>query len=151
MAEIDSIFNMDSVKAALPEDLCFVWGNGTEMPELYPIKRKQNKIPVNNFFKESKVQQSRYGSSYEIVIKLNTEGAQRFELMTAANVGRPLAMILDNEVLSAPTVMSKIEGGHMVISGDYEQKEIALINSLLHSPVIKSDIEVIRLTKISKP
>lgn len=152
MSKIDSILSRDSVKASLPGDVVFVWGEGNdaEMPELYPIRRKQNKILINSFFEESEVEQSRYNSFYEIGIKLSKEGGKRFEMMTSANIGRQLAIILDNEVLSAPTVMSKIEGGRMMISGSYGEKEMLLINSLLHSPIIKSDIEVIRVTKINK-
>ena len=55
----------------------------------------------------------------EIVITFNSTGARRFGRVTQENVGKPFAIILDNKVLSAPTIQSAILGGTASITGSY--------------------------------
>jgi preprotein translocase subunit SecD len=51
--------------------------------------------------------------------RFNIRGAQRFGQVTTENVGRPLAIVLDNEVISAPRILSPITGGSGQISGRF--------------------------------
>jgi protein-export SecD/SecF family membrane protein len=53
----------------------------------------------------------------EVQISFNKDGADIFEKITAANVGKPLAIFLDNTMIEAPTVQQAITGGKAVISG----------------------------------
>lgn len=55
----------------------------------------------------------------QVQIQFNTEGAQIFGEITAANVGKPLAIFLDNQLIEAPTVQQAITGGSAVISGNF--------------------------------
>ena len=55
----------------------------------------------------------------EIVITFNSTGARRFGRVTQENVGKPFAIILDNKMLSAPTIQSAILGGTASITGSY--------------------------------
>ncbi len=51
--------------------------------------------------------------------RFNTEGAKRFCRLTQNNVGRPFAIVLDNEVISAPRINEQICGGSGQISGNF--------------------------------
>ena len=51
--------------------------------------------------------------------RFNLRGAQRFGQATTENVGRPLAIVLDNEVISAPRILQPITGGSGQISGRF--------------------------------
>ncbi len=65
-----------------------------------------------------------------IAFTFNKEGGKIFEKFTGANVGRNLAIVLDDVVHSAPVIKSKIGGGKGIIEGNFtmeEAKEIALI------------------------
>ncbi len=53
----------------------------------------------------------------EVAISFNEEGGKIFEKITEANIGKPLAIFLDNGLVSAPTVQNKISGGSAVING----------------------------------
>ena len=53
-------------------------------------------------------------------LKFNDEGAKIFEELTARNVGKPLAIFVDDELTDAPTVKQKISGGEATISGGGE-------------------------------
>lgn len=55
----------------------------------------------------------------EVQINFNTDGAKIFGEITAANVGKPLAIFLDNQLIEAPTVQTAITGGSAVISGGF--------------------------------
>lgn len=55
----------------------------------------------------------------EVQITFNTDGAAIFEKITAANVGKPLAIFLDNQLIEAPTVQQAISGGKAVITGQF--------------------------------
>ena len=52
-----------------------------------------------------------------ITFQFDTSGARKFGEVTAANVGRPFAIVLDNEVISAPNIHEPILGGRGQISG----------------------------------
>ncbi|HEY4525748.1 MAG TPA: protein translocase subunit SecD [Candidatus Paceibacterota bacterium] len=53
----------------------------------------------------------------EVAISFNDEGGKIFEQITEKNIGKPLAIFLDNALISAPTVQGKISGGNAVING----------------------------------
>ena len=63
-----------------------------------------------------------------VTLQFNDEGAELFEQITDANIGRQVAIFLDGFVISAPTVQQKITGGQAVISGSFtivEARELA--------------------------
>ncbi|MBM3707119.1 MAG: protein translocase subunit SecD [Actinobacteria bacterium] len=73
-----------------------------------------------------------YDSSGRIVVTMsfNDEGAQQFEKITSENVGQRLAIVLDDEMKSAPVIRQAISGGDAVIEGIptlEEAKDIALV------------------------
>ncbi len=55
----------------------------------------------------------------QVSISFNKDGTQIFSEMTAANVGKPLAIFLDGQLIEAPTVTEAITGGQAVISGGF--------------------------------
>jgi protein-export membrane protein SecD len=54
-----------------------------------------------------------------VSISFNSQGATLFQQITAANVGKPLAIFLDGQLIEAPTVQQAISGGQAVISGGF--------------------------------
>lgn len=55
----------------------------------------------------------------QVALEFNDEGAKIFELLTEANVGKVVAIFLDNVLIEAPVVQTKISGGQAVISGSF--------------------------------
>lgn len=69
------------------------------------------------------------GGSPEIGLSFTSEGADLFKDITSRNVGKPVAIILDGQVISAPTVQTVIENGQAVITGQFtieEAKDLAI-------------------------
>lgn len=65
----------------------------------------------------------------EVQIIFSKDGGVKFEKITERNVGKPLAIVLDNQIVSSPTVSEKITGGQAVITGNFtldEAKNLAI-------------------------
>ncbi|QCE43363.1 SecDF P1 head subdomain-containing protein [Psychroserpens sp. NJDZ02] len=68
---------------------------------------------------------SNYGNNKpEIVIAFTKEGTHKFALLTANNIGKPIAIVIDKQIISLPYVNSKITGGYVNISNGFSEKEI---------------------------
>ncbi|MEE9233273.1 MAG: protein translocase subunit SecD, partial [Nitrospirales bacterium] len=58
-----------------------------------------------------------------VSVTFDSKGAREFDLLTAANVGKRMAIVLDGKVYSAPTINERISGGRAVISGTFTTAE----------------------------
>lgn len=79
-----------------------------------------------------------------VSFRFNQKGAVRFGKMTQANVGRPFAIVLDGEVVSAPTIQSAILGGSGIITGQFtiqETNDLALVLRTGALPVTLKNVE----------
>jgi len=65
--------------------------------------------------------------------RFNPSGAVRFGDYTAANIGKPFAIVLDNEVISAPVIQSHIAGGSGIITGSFTVEESTQLAVLLRA------------------
>src|SRR5688572_11212366 len=71
---------------------------------------------------------------------LNSEGVSKFSRVTTANVGRYLAIILDNRVQSAPVIESPITGADAIIQGTFTQQEVADLSLILRSGALPASL-----------
>jgi preprotein translocase subunit SecD len=71
---------------------------------------------------------------------LNSEGVTKFSRVTSANVGRYLAIILDNRVQSAPVIESPITGADAIIQGTFTQQEVADLSLILRSGALPASL-----------
>lgn len=147
--QIDSFLKANRSSLGFPHNLSFCWS--WDMDDdgfssrylLYMIKMTANNIDLNITHKSSGIEQNSYNSHESVNLKLNDLGAAKFSQMTERNIGRPLAIVADGRVLSAPTVMNKIEGGSLTISGAFTKSYLEGLLGLLNSGVIKSNAEII--------
>lgn len=78
-----------------------------------------------------------------VSFKFNTLGGRKFGEATKNNIGERLAIVLDNEVISAPTIQSAILGGSGVITGNFDVKSANDLALLLRSGALPAPLEVI--------
>jgi SecD/SecF fusion protein len=78
-----------------------------------------------------------------VTFRFNTKGASRFGQVTTANVGRPFAIVLDNEVLSAPVIREPILGGSGQISGSFTTESANNLAILLRSGALPAEWNII--------
>ena len=78
-----------------------------------------------------------------ILLQFNDEGAKIFEDLTAKNVSKPLAIYIDNALLSAPVVQEKISGGKAQITGSFTIEEAKKIVQNLNAGALPVPIKLI--------
>ncbi|MBF0564137.1 MAG: protein translocase subunit SecD [Nitrospirae bacterium] len=103
-----------------------------ETAEAYkkPFVVKQEPLLSGDFLSEARVAiDSRFNTPY-VSISFNNEGAKLFEEVTEKYVKKRMAIILDNNLYSAPVIQEKISGGNAQISGSFsmeEAKDLAIV------------------------
>ena len=78
-----------------------------------------------------------------ILLQFNEEGAKIFEELTARNIGKPLAIYIDQVMISAPVVQEKIVGGRAQISGNFTIEEARELARNLNAGALPLPIELI--------
>lgn len=81
------------------------------------------------------------GASVELI--LNGAGARLFEQITAANVKRRLAIVLDNRVYSAPVIQERIGGGRASITGNFSIQEARDLSIVLRAGALPAPVEIL--------
>lgn len=84
----------------------------------------------------------------QVALNFTSEGDRKFEEVTGRNVGRPLAIFLDDTLLTAPVVQQKIIGGNAVITGDFSLEEVRLITAQLNAGALPTPISVLERRQI---
>ena len=72
--------------------------------------------------------------------RFNPSGARKFGDYTAANIGAPFAIVLDGEVISAPTIQSHIAGGSGIITGNFTIEESTELSVLLRAGALPAEL-----------
>ncbi|MBY6065856.1 protein translocase subunit SecD [Leisingera aquaemixtae] len=76
-----------------------------------------------------------------VTFRFNTSGARRFGDYTAENIGSPFAIVLDDEVVSAPVIQSHIPGGSGIITGNFTIEESTNLAVLLRAGALPAGLE----------
>ena len=84
----------------------------------------------------------------EVSLEFDSEGAKLFEDITARNIGKTVAIFLDNQLISAPVVNSQITGGRAVIQGNFTSKEAQDLSIALNAGALPVPVKVISQTSI---
>ena len=72
---------------------------------------------------------------YEVSLRLTRAGAEAFRRVTRDNINNRLAIVLDNEVVSAPTIQSEIPNGEAVITGNFTSEEARNLATVMENPL----------------
>ena len=75
-----------------------------------------------------------------VSFRFDTTGARKFGTYTAENIGAPFAIVLDDEVISAPTIQSAIPGGSGIITGNFTVEESTNLAVLLRAGALPAGL-----------
>ncbi len=78
-----------------------------------------------------------------VSFRLNNAGARRFGEVTAANIGKPFAVVLDNKIITAPVIRSAILGGSGYISGGFDTQGANDLALLLRAGALPAPLKII--------
>ena len=115
-------------------------GAGTEK-QAYVLESRP--LMTGEYVQDARVRpaQQLQGASVELI--LNGAGARLFEQITAANVKRRLAIVLDNRVYSAPVIQERIGGGRASITGNFDIKEARDLSIVLRAGALPAPVEIL--------
>ncbi|HLC07503.1 MAG TPA: protein translocase subunit SecD [Candidatus Babeliales bacterium] len=116
----------------LPDDLQILPGERENGRSLYYVVQRYAKVTGNMLADAKPAIGGRTGGEAVVQFSFNDEGADKFYELTSKNIGRQLAIVLDNEVISAPKVESAIRGTGS-ITGTFSGAEAKKLAYLLKS------------------
>jgi len=117
-----------------------------EFKEVVQNQDKSEFIPTNlngRYVTGARVEFNSTTGKPQVAISFNSEGAKIFEELTARNVGKPLAIFLDNNLIEMPVVQEKISGGNAVITGKFTLDEAKLLASRFNAGALPAPITLI--------
>lgn len=132
----------------IPPDDEILFGRDVDKQTGRIIKRvylvKKQTLMTGDLLTEAKVNiDTLYNEPY-VAISFNSAGARLFEQITAANVQRRLAIILDKNVYSAPVIQEKISGGNARITGTFSMEEARDLAIVLRSGSLKAPLKMLQ-------
>jgi preprotein translocase subunit SecD len=83
------------------------------------------------------------GKGPAVSMTFNNRGARAFALVTEENVGKRLAIVLDDNVYSAPVIQEKISGGHAQITGRFKVEEATDLAIVLRAGSLPAPVEIL--------
>jgi preprotein translocase subunit SecD len=92
---------------------------------------------------DARVRPGSQGQGPYVTVDLNASGTETFAALTSENVGRRLAIILDNTVYSAPVIKEPIPGGHVQITGNFSFEEAHALAIVLRSGALPAPVKII--------
>ena len=154
MPAINAYLALPEVQNLLPADLELMWGiKGEPMFDnrvcLYALRSIDGK-PAMDGGAVSTAQEnySQNGSAAEVNLMMNANGASQWAQLTGQNIGKPIAIVLDGYVYSAPNVQNKIEGGSSVITGNFTIQEAQDLANVLKSGKVPAPARIIQDTVV---
>lgn len=108
-----------------------------------PIVVEDKTILTGDLLADAQVRiDNRFNDSY-VAIDFNAIGAKRFDQITAANVGKRMAIVLDDTVYSAPVIRERISGGSAQISGSFTEQEATDLAIILRAGSLPAPVEIL--------
>ncbi len=152
MAAIDELLASPEANEVLPADVRLKWGvKGTgegeyaNVYELYAIKvtERNGRAPLEgDVITDAKDEFDQNGQPC-VSMKMNVDGARRWAALTKANLKRCVAIVLDDNVYSAPTVQSEITGGNSQITGRFTTEDTRDLANVLKSGKMPAPAKIV--------
>ncbi len=150
-AKLNAILARREVQALLPRNLKFFWGVKPPTPEskaleLLAIKTngRDNIPPLDGgAISDARQDFGQFTSNPEISMRMNPEGANTWKRLTAENIGKSIAIVLDGYVYSFPTVQGEIAGGNSSITGNFEINEAKDLANILKAGKLPAPARIV--------
>ena len=152
MDDIDELLASPEAKEVLPSDLRLKWGvkgmgegAGANIYELYAIKvtERNGRAPLEGDVVTDASDSYDQAGRPCVSMKMNVDGARRWAALTKANLKRSVAIVLDDNVYSAPTVQSEITGGNSEITGHFTAEDTRDLANVLKSGKMPAPAKIV--------
>lgn len=157
-SRVNAYLAMNQVKSLMPRELKFYWSQnpykydetGT-LYELHAIKvsTRDGRAPLTgDVVTAARPSTGVTGSDIKVDFSMNGEGAKIWQRMTRDNIGRCIAVVLDDYVRSYPRVQNEIAGGNTEITGDFTLAEAEDLANILKSGKMPAPARIIQDTVV---
>lgn len=150
---INRILKRDDVQELIPSTLKFAWEvkpmktdavAGPELIELHALKTSRTgKAPLTGEVITDARQDLDQRSRPAISMQMSAAGAKTWRRLTANNVGRRIAIVLDNYVYSAPNVEGEIPNGSSSITGNFTMEEAKDLANILKAGALPAPTTIV--------
>ena len=154
MDKISEYLNMKQVKEVLPRNLALKWGvkaidDKEQFYELYALKvtnRDGSPALGGDVVTDANADfMQQAGRSEQMVnMVMNAEGSKAWARLTKENIGRQIAIVLDEMVYSAPNVNDEITGGRSQITGHFTPEEAKDLANVLKSGKMAASVHIVQ-------
>ncbi|CAM2829994.1 preprotein translocase subunit SecD [Chryseobacterium flavum] len=155
-AVVNKILNSKVGQALRPANIKytqFMWGYKPEATSpdnlvLYAIRGNINqKAPVDGAVETANISYDELGRVV-VDMQMDSKGAKEWKTLTEKNVGKPVAVTLDNRVYTAPNVVNAIPNGRTQISGNFSQDEAKELVDVLGAGKLPAGAKVVQATQV---
>ncbi|GBU06903.1 protein translocase subunit SecDF [Bacteroidales bacterium] len=152
-ATVNAYFNNPQVKNILPKGLLLKWTVKAfdEKEQYYQLialdasKSRDGKAPLEgDVIIDASSDFGQHSPFAEVSMAMNAEGAKKWARLTKENIGRSVAIVLDEHVYSFPTVNSEITGGRSSITGNFTAEEGKDLANVLKSGKMSAPARIIQ-------
>lgn len=149
-ARVMSLLRQPQIRSLFPRNLKMFWNvkpaRGTDnLHELVAIKEttRDGQAPLTGEVIVDARQDFTPTGQVEISMTMNTEGARTWRRMTADNINRSIAIVLDDFVYSFPTVSNEISGGRSQITGQFSVPEAQDLANILRAGSLPAPARIV--------
>ncbi|WP_128546533.1 protein translocase subunit SecDF [Larkinella soli] len=149
-ARANDILERQEVRALFPADAALLWDRKTittndnkEILPLYFIRKPGGAAPLEGDVIVDATNDYDERGRPEVTMRMNAEGARKWRALTAANINRPVAIILDNLVYTAPTVQNEIPNGSSSIMGNFTVEETKDMSNVLKAGKLPAPTNIV--------
>ncbi len=158
MTKFNAVINTTLAKSILPSDLKLLWGVKPEVRQgqdgkevnygypLYALRTTAGEAALKGGVVSDASSNYDPMRGNEVSMRMNADGARQWARITAANAAdghRPIAIVLDDQVYSAPNVNDAIEGGQSSITGNFTIDEAKDLANVLKSGEMNAKVNII--------
>ncbi|GAA5522870.1 protein translocase subunit SecD [Aliifodinibius salicampi] len=148
-ARVNELLQRSEVQDLMPRNVQLMWGaspfsetpQGQELFELIGVRPEAEM--TGEVIEEASVNFDEATNQPRVSMNMDSEGARQWSRITGANIGKPIAIVLDGYVYSYPNVESKIASGRSSISGLENVQEAEDLVNILLSGALPASLEII--------
>ncbi len=107
-----------------------------------PFLLKRRTVLTGNSLVDARVEFGQF-SQPQVSVRFDGRGSRIFDRITSANVGKRLAIVLDNRIYSAPVIQERISGGSAIISGSFSDEEARDLAIVLRAGALPAPVKIL--------
>ncbi|RHO58285.1 protein translocase subunit SecDF [Tannerella sp. AM09-19] len=150
-AAVNKYLAMRQVRELLPANIIFKWtvkpiDKKEQYFQLVALKATNGGRPPleGDVITDAREDFDRMTNSAVVSMSMNAEGSKIWEQLTRENIGRCVAIVLDDQVYSFPVVNTEISGGNSQISGNFTPEEAKDLANVLKSGKMAASVKIVQ-------